>query len=285
MSIESSAMLVELNISVWTANKVDRNATRKVAADNYASSDAGLFKKNLMAGTHLRKEIADYAASCRLWHNMRTLPWSDRGPRLLATSLFFDYKTEANARQQYFMSKRDQFIKEYPTLKDTAQTNLGAMFDPMDYPDVDTVASKFDFRLVFSPVPSSGDFRLDLPAQEMAEMRAQYDSAFDKRLAEAMREPWDRMHDVLTSMTSKLADVEADPETKRRWHDTFITNAQDMCQMLTHLNVTKDPKLEEARRKLERAIYNVSIEDIKESAETRIDVKAKLDDILKSYNW
>jgi len=283
MPISSAAMLAELNISVWTGQRVDRTATRKVTDDLHASYDAGLFRKNLMAGSHLRKEIADYAASCRTWHNMRTLPWADRGPRLLATSLFFDYKTEANARRDYFMAKRDQFVACYPDLKATAQINLGDMFNSDDYPDVEEVAAKFDFRLVFSPVPESGDFRLDLPSQEMQEMRKQYDTAFQTRLVDAMKEPWERLHDMLGRMSEKLAD--SDEDTKKRWHDTFITNAQDMCQMLTHLNVTKDPELEKARRDLERAIYNVSIEDVKESAETRIDMKAKLDTILKSYNW
>ena len=143
MSISNAAMLVELNISVWTANKIDKDASRKVADDNRASADAGQFRKNLMAGSHLRKEIADYAAGCRLWHNTRTMPWADRGPRLLPTSLFFDYKTEANARRAYFMDKREQFGREYPNLQRTAQNYLGDLYDPADYPSLEEVMAKF----------------------------------------------------------------------------------------------------------------------------------------------
>ena len=36
MSITSSSVLVEMNISVWTANKLDKSATDKVVADNAA---------------------------------------------------------------------------------------------------------------------------------------------------------------------------------------------------------------------------------------------------------
>ena len=50
MSITSASMLVELNISVWTANKIDRNATQKVADDNHATSNAAQVRKNLLAG-------------------------------------------------------------------------------------------------------------------------------------------------------------------------------------------------------------------------------------------
>ena len=278
-------MLTELNISVWTANKIDKDASRKVADDNNAAADSGHFRKNLMAGSTLRKDIADYAAGCRLWHSTRTMPWADRGPRLLPTSLFFDYKTEANARETYFNNKVSEFLLAYPRLVQTAQNYLGDLFNRDDYPHPDEVASKFGFRLVFSPVPDAGDFRLDLPAQELDAMRLQYEANANERVATAMQEQWGKLRDMVFRMSEKLTEPEDGDEDKRRWHDTFLTNAQEMCGMLTHLNITRDPTLEEARRGLERAIAGVDIDDIKGSEDTRTDVKGKLDDILKQYEW
>ena len=283
MSISNAAMLVELNISVWTANKIDKDASRKVADDNHATADAGHFRKNLMAGSHLRKQIADYAAGCRLWHNTRTMPWADRGPRLLPTSLFFDYKTEANARQAYFTDLVSRFETEYPSLQRTAQNYLGSLYDPSDYPSVEEMRTKFGFRLVFSPVPDGDDFRIDLPKQELEQMREQYEAQADERVALAMKEQWSKLHDMVSRMSEKL--VEPEGEDKRRWHDTFISNAQEMCTMLTHLNITKDRTLEAARRDLERAIAGVDIGDVKEDCAVREDMKGKLDAILKQYQW
>ena len=51
------------------------------------------------------------------------------------------------------------------------------------------------------------------------------------------------------------------------------------------LNITNDPKMDEAKRKLEAAIHGVDIEDIKESASVRADVKSRLNTILKEYEW
>lgn len=283
MSITSSSVLTELNISVWTANKLDRATTNKLTSDSRASTDAAQVRKNLMAGTTLRKDIADFAAGCRLWHNSRTLPWSDRGARLLPTSLFMAYKQEANARRDTFNRMVAQFLTDYPQLKAQAQQHLGDLFDEADYPDADEVASKFGFRLVFSPVPESGDFRLDIPAQELDEMRKEYDTNFVSRVEEAMRTPWEQLHKMLSVMSEKL--IEPEGEDKRRWHDTFITNAHEMCQMLTHLNVTKDPKLEDARRKLETALVGVDIDGIKEDEFVRAEVKTKVDAILSDFDW
>lgn len=283
MSITSSSVLVEMNISVWTANKLDRDTTSKVTTDNHATADAGQFRKNLMAGTTARKQIADYAAGCRLWHNTRSLPWADKGARLLPTSLFMDYKSEANVRRDTFNGLVEEFCTNYPAMVKVAHNYLGDLFDPTDYPNVDEVRSKFGFRLVFSPVPEAGDFRLDVAKQELDELKQQYDSSFNDRIAEAMRSPWEQLHKTLTNMSSKL--TEEDSEVKKRWHDSFITNAQELCGMLTHLNITNDPKLEAARRELETALMGVDIDVIKESADTRAEVKDKLDGILKSFDW
>ena len=284
MSITSSAVLVEMNISVWTANKLDKGATEGVLTSNGATSgDAAQVRKNLMAGTSARKEIADYAAGCRLWHNTRTLPWADKGARLLPTSLFLDYKAEANIRRDTFNQMVDAFIGNYPALVQTASNYMGTLFNQDDYPSPDAVREKFGYRLVFSPVPESGDFRLDLPAQDIREMEQSYQSAFDDRLAEAMRTPWDQLHKMLGTMSTKL--TEGDEDAKKRWHDTFVTNAHELCAMLTHLNVAKDPKLEAARRQLETAMIGVDIEDIKDDELTRANLKGKLDNILKEYEW
>lgn len=284
MSISSSSILVELNISVWTANKLDRRATDSILMANGAThADAGQFRKNLMSGTTLRKDIADFAASCRLWHNTTTLPWADRGARLLPTSLFLDYKEEANRRKARFDHMVAHFLREYPNLEAQAQRHLGALYDPNDYPSAGEVESKFGFRMVFTPLPEAGDFRLDVANEDLQHLRQQYEENINARLTEAMQSQWDKMHDMLKRMSEKLTEPEG--EDKRRWHDTFISNAHDLCDMLDHLNITKDPKLDDAKRKLKLALRGVDIEAIKEDIDTREEVKAKLDAILKDYAW
>lgn len=285
MSITSSSVMVEMNISVWTANKIDKSATDKVVSDNLAVQNAAQVRKNLMAGTSMRKDIADYAAGCRLWHNTRTLPWADKGARLLATSLFMDYKAEANVRRATFDKMVDNFMVQYPSLVQTANNYLGTLFNAEDYPSPDNVREKFGFRLVFSPVSEAADFRLQVAEQDLNDLRQQYEESFNLRLSDAMREPWDRLHKLIAGMSEKLTDADGEDENKKRYHDTLITNAQSLCGMLTHLNITKDPQLEQARRDLEITMLGADIDAIKESPEVRKGMKDKLDAILKQYEW
>lgn len=283
MGITSSSVLVELNMSVWSANKLDRGETDKLTADNSAVRDAAQVRKNLMAGTSMRKDIEELASAARRIHTARTLPWADRGARLLPTSLFMEYKAEMNKIRSQFYAMVDNFVDKYPALVQTAQNYMGGLFNPNDYPSADEIRTKFGFKLTFSPVPEAGDFRLDVPAADLIELSSQYEDSFNTRMADAMKEPWERLHKVLSHMSEKL--TEQDTEARRLYHDTLVSNAVDLCGMLTHLNVTKDPKLEEARRQLEEAMVGANIDMIRESSTTRASMKDKVDSILKQFEW
>ena len=283
MGITNSAVLVELNINVWTANKLDKNETSKVNADNNAASNAAKVHKNLMAGTSMRKDIAEVATMARQFHAVRTLPWADRGARLLPTSLFLDYKAEMNKIQSQFNAMVDDFIDKYPALVQTAQNYLGNLFKPDDYPSIEEVREKFGFKLTFSPVPEAGDFRLDVPSEDLAELSMQYEQSFNSRMADAMKEPWDRLHKLLSEMSTKL--TERAGEEKRIYNNTLISNAEALCDILTHLNITKDPKLEQARQQLEATMVGANMDMLKESPTTRADLKCKVDAMLKQFEW
>jgi hypothetical protein len=55
--------------------------------------------------------------------------------------------------------------------------------------------------------------------------------------------------------------------------------------LLTKLNVTNDPKLEEARRQVETAMLGANMESIKEDADSRSELKSKVDAIINKFEW
>jgi hypothetical protein len=283
MSISSSAVLVELNISVWPASKVDRETTDAVNTNASAVRDASQTKKNLFAGTSMRKDIDKFAARIRLYHNQHTLPWADKGQRLLPTKLFMEYKQTMDAHEHTFNMMCNNFFIMYPQLVQDASLSLGTMYKASDYPELEDVRGKFGFRRSVDPIPESGDFRLDVSNSDLEDIKAQYESKFSERLADAMKAPWERLHTTLTAMSEKLTD-NGDDE-KKRYHDSLLTNAQDLCGLLTKLNVTNDPKLEEARQDLERALVGKDIESIKEMAIVRENLKQKVDAIIGKFDW
>lgn len=287
MSISSSAVLVSLNLSVWPASKLDREVTDQVTTSANADPRAGKFMKDLFAGTSLRKDIEKFAAACRVKHLRLTLPWADKGERLLPTELFMEYKQFITEAEQKFDQLCNNFFTAYPQLLIDAPTNLRGLYKAEDYPSLDEVRGKFGFRYVISPLPEAGDFRLDVGNADLEHLKQQYARDYDLRLQDAMREPWERLHSTLTAMSAKLKDDDLDNEgnTKKRYHETLVTNATELCALLTKLNVTQDPKLEEARRQLEVTMLGADIEAIKESPHIRESIKSKVDAILEKFDW
>lgn len=285
MGISSSAVLVELNVSNWGASKLDRNVADTVNANHNAAHDASKVYKNLTAGSTLCSDIGKYASKIRLYHNDMTMPWASKGARLLPTGLVLEYKQHINNMKITYETMCNKFFNEYPTIVSNAQNHLGALFKADDYPTLDEVKQKFGFKIVFSPLPEAGDWRLDVANEDLRELAASYEADFNDRLAEAVRAPWDKLHKELTALSTKLNDEGADPDKKKRYHDSLIENPQELCRLLTHLNVTNDPKLEEARRDLERALVGVDIEEIKEYETARSDVKKRVDAILEKFDW
>lgn len=287
MSISASAVLVDLNISIWTARKLDKRVSEEINVAKNTTTNAGNYNKNLLAGSHTLTEITKYAAGIRHWHNTQTLPWSDNGTRMLPMANFMDYKQGLNVRLQTLETMFQTFFTEYPKLVNDAASKLGSLFDVSEYPDIETVKTKFRCRYVFSPMPDAGDFRVDAENQVKEELRQQYETEKNEKVHEAMREAWNRLHEVLQHISERMEDTvdENGNRVKKKFRESVIDNPAELCGLLTKLNVTKDPHLEEARRMLETAITGASVETLRESAAARVDIKRKVDDILKRFDW
>lgn len=282
ITLASSAMLVDHHISVWTASRLDRSVTDELLVSKNAGAGAAQVKKNLMAGTTQRKDIADFAAGCRLWHTQWTMPWADKGVRLLPATKFLDYKQELNLRRDTFNQMVAAFLQDYDNLVLVAQNFLGDMFNASDYPSKDEVAGDFGYKVIFSPVPQAGDFRLDIPTRDMEALREGYEHAFQDRLQEAMKEPWERLYKMVSSMAEKLDDT---GDRKKRFHDSFISNAEELYDLLGHMNLTQDPELEKARAQLKDTLQDRHIDSVRNDDITRRDMKEELDALLDQYRW
>ena len=285
IGIHTSAMLVELSVSNWTGMKIDRRASQEVDETKGTKVAANTVHKKLFAGTKLLDDIVKFSAKVRAAHNESTLPWTDNGVRLLPSSSFIDYKSMMSTLETEWEGFVNGFLENYVDLKTEAAYNLGASYDALDYPDVEEVQSKFAFKLVFSPVPTSGDFRIDVGEKAKAELQQQYEADAKEKTSKAMQTAWDRLHKNLENMSSKLADKNTNGD-KKVFRDSLLDNAVSLVDSLKHLNINNDPKLEEARKDLELTLTDVhDAQDLRDFRDTRLEVKKGVDDILSKFNF
>lgn len=286
--IARSAMLVDLNIALYSGRKKDKATQAEVTAAKGAhSKQAASVYKSLFAECKELDEITKFQARVRAEHYRLTLPWSDSGLRLLPTKTLLDYQDLINKRRAEFGSLVDKFLVRYDTLVAAAAFQLGALFDRNEYPLRDTVANKFSMNVTMSPLPTAGDFRLDIESEVQNDLIRQYETQMKAMVDKANGDAWTRLYDVLQAMSDRLSvDEQEDGTAKKRiFRDSLIDNATELCALLTSLNVANDPQLERARARLEDTLLGVTPKDLRDSDGTRTLTKQKVDSILSDFDW
>jgi hypothetical protein len=157
---------------------------------------------------------------------------------------------------------------------------LGSLFDPNDYPDAVSVHNKYKFSVRYSPVPDTGDWRIDVGNEALSILQTNYAESYKANLEQAMREPWERMHEALQRMSEKLSG-----SSKQIFRDTLVTNVVEMCDLLEKFNITGDPTMKRAKQKIEDALTGITPDALREDDYLRLDVKSKVDGLLREFQW
>ena len=277
-SISSAAMIVDYSASVWTARKKDHKASANVNYVNNADKGVANVSKNILGNCPELEEVVKYAANVRNnVHYRMTLPWLDSGPRLLTTAQYFKYHADMTQCQQQFYTLVDKFLEAYPYLIAGAQAKVGGMFNAEEYPTLDSVRSKFAFRITYDELPdggNTGDWRLDLPHETLQGVRADAATTYENRLQGAMHSVWQRLHDNLATLVRQL-DVN-EKGKGNRMYDSVYDRALELVDMLGTCNVTGDSQMEAMRLKLDTAFRGLNLEQIKNSPSLRADTQQTL---------
>jgi hypothetical protein len=276
--VNSKALLVSLRISTWSARKLDREVTRTTNQQHEADRDAGRYNKLLIPKAQSYKDLISVSQAARISHYFQTLAWNDEGYRLLPSKNYFDYNESIRKHRTEFEEALDTFLREYPLLIEAAKGTLGTMFRASDYPTVNQIARKFDFRVDFSPLPARGDFRLDLPSDQLDKIEEETQNRINSAIDDAVKSAWERMSETVGRVKERLVDPE------NIFRDSLIGNVRELCDIMTRLNVTDNPDLEAMRRKVEMEISRLDPQSLRDDKNLRADTARKADEILKAMS-
>tara|TARA_R110000824_G_scaffold223119_2_gene410904 strand:+ start:342 stop:1211 length:870 start_codon:yes stop_codon:yes gene_type:complete len=283
-SISSSAVLVNLSISVPTGMKLDKEKSDRVNEDNYtANKRIAKVSKDIYGGSDALHKITKKAALTRNWNMGITLPWNDKGNRLLPQSKLIEHQTGMGDMCNEFWALVQEFERKLPDLRQEAKYTLGALYNESDYLDDADVMAKFKFSCVYEPVAESGDFRVDVGNEALRELNAQYEAASTDRLQASMRDVWERFHKVLQTISKNM--VESEDGGQRRYHSSMLSNAAELVDLMKAFNLTGDADMENARLELHRVLQTADMDDIKQFSDAREVLKEKVDGIMDKFNY
>jgi hypothetical protein len=290
-TIATSALLIELNISTWTGRKRDKNTTAEVTQRAQAgSSKAASVIKNLMSDDADLDKIKSYAQDCRNYIIKHTYDWNN-GVRLLPSAYVFEVTSELEAREQQYTALVEKFLADYSVKISAAAFKLGSLFNRNEYPTVQEIRRKFKMSYFVSPVPLSGDFRVDVQNDTAAFLREKFKTDAEARIAEMMREPWERIYTQLANVRERVGalleyeKVEGEGKKAPKLFQATIDNALEIAQMMDKMNVTGDLQLADCAARMRRLFANVDIKSVRESRDQQESIKKQVDDLIGAFDF
>ena len=256
MKLSDKALLVQLNISQWTARKYDKRATEQVAQQNGSASQAGRYNKSLLPMNDALNNIHQKSTLIRKKFYTNTLPWGIEGTMMLPSANYLNFMTEFRKEKADWESLVDTFYHEYPRLHADAQRFLGNLYNKADYPELYDIQRKFNMDMAVFPVPSN-DFRVSIGDAELERIQQDVEARVENSAQQAMKEAWQRLYDRVKHMAEKLADPKA------VFRDTLVENTKEVCSILSRLNFADDPNLETMRQQVEQSHANENPEALR----------------------
>jgi hypothetical protein len=126
----------------------------------------------------------------------------------------------------------------------------------------------------------------DIESEVQDELAQKYEARMKGMLEQANQDAWTRLYEVLSAMSDRLTVEETEEGPKKKvFRDSLVTNAEEICGLLTSLNVAGDPALERARARLEDTLNGVTADDLRKSDGQRVITKQKVDAILSDFDW
>lgn len=286
-NLNSVALICEFNSSVWTARKLDRKKSDEVVSGSGAAvKGAARVNKDLLAGRPELAAIGALVTEARNYVYDNTIPWSDNGQRLLIGARFPKFNERIEAFKDKFNLMVTDFVQLYPTLITAQAMALGDMFNRAEFPQAAEIERKFAMSCEYVPVPTSGDIRVDIGNQAQDELRDRLEQMAQTRVTKAMAEVNDKFVAHLKRMADRLVsdtDAVTGEAVSRRFTETLVSGAFELCDLAADYNLTADPVLAQARKTLESALSGVTVLTLREDPAKREDVRKAVTSILGQF--
>lgn len=262
--LSDSCLIATLTGKMWQGRVFDSAATKELTEAKHAQMKAGRFNKTLLPDEPLLKEIKQQLAAMRHYHYDVTLPWQWKGGQLLPSALFMEYTAEMSKRINEFDGLADQFCGAtyYGDAIQRSSIILGDLFNQGDYPSPSTIRGHFYAVIDTDPVPSSGDIRVDLPQQDVIDLKAKWIEKEQRIVKVATEHLWSKLHDL----TERFADRTSDPGNS--FHKTLTTNVSEFTDILDKLNIGEDRFLESVGAEVAK-LGDYDITQLREDKELR----------------
>lgn len=280
--LSSRALFTDLDFHLWRPEIGDKKVADEVADRYQVTRKAGRYTKNLFPFPASDRaeydELASSLFSVYQYWQKRTVPWQF-GVRLLKATSFGEFNQFMKLKAEEVALRKRKFKKVYPEYIERAERFLtneaartkalkGGIFNRADYKPWSELDAKFGFDVYYDPVVAPGDFRLELDAELMEELKKNHVGKFAKSQADMTKKLWDGFHQIVLRAV-KLGS----PGSKV--YDTIFTDLTDLADSLPSLNLFDNPEMNVIATEIKNNLYQLDPHIVRTDGGEREDVARK----------
>lgn len=227
-------VLVNLSTRCWSGVITDRRMSDSLAADEGVPADRLRVEKRLVAKEAIRKVKLEVERT-REYVESVSLPWLDRGMRVLPASRIMEIRETFSRRTESYKEAVREFCEAYPALVEDQRGVLNGSFRESDFPPTSEIERHFHLSLGVYPFPKGEDFRLDPELENR--LREEFESEKADCLKDATKALALRVVERLTKISSALH------QPDKVFRDSLVENLRELVKALPEYNLTGDPRL------------------------------------------
>jgi len=244
-SLHEKAVLVKFVQHSWSGRKVDKVATDKVAKDFEAkSSHVGTYRKTIVPREYLQ-DAAEIRRKAYIYHMTNTLPWMDGGVRMTPITALQDYLTTMRKFEAQHKATARKISDNYTAAVKEGMLLQGKLANAADYPSAESIAARFGLDIIVMQLPSTTDWRIDVPKQQLTELKAQAEQDMQTLQKDALQDLYRRLGEAVSHTKDRLSKEE------NVFRNSLFENLKEVVGVVAKLNFTADPQLEAMRKEIE----------------------------------
>jgi hypothetical protein len=284
ISLATSAHLVHVEVKTWTATSQNRKISNEITSAKNADANAGRFTQNLLNNAASHRALVNHRQTVYNWLQRLTYDWAGN-IRILPAYRIEQFEREYGELERDFETLKNNFFSDYGNLVSDAAFKQGAMFDRTLYPEIDELRGRFYMKRFVTAVPKD-DFRSAISEEIAHDLRNHYETQVNGIVQQMVADIKTQLVEHATRLRNACTEAQADDEGKvkrKKIYESTFEQTRSMVTLIEKCNLTNDPELEAARVKLKNTLDGVTLDALRESSYSRLEVKDGLDDILSKF--
>jgi len=280
-TLAEKAMLVKLTMRRANLTRRDTLAEAYVQLqleDQSLVVNSKLFRDKL----NPINKIMSAASEVYTYHKAHTLPYIDKGPRILPNDEYFDYTSQMRQRIAEVDSllathvpNFDKYVDLDIQYRSAGSTTKRALTS--DYPTADEFKSRMGFDIRFSPMPEARHFLFDLSDSDLATFNDTMEQVAVGARAEVIKKMMEPLQHLVDKLNRPIGTEGA------VFRNSAVENVIEGLEMAKRLNIGGDSSITEMADTIKEEMmrYSFNTDMLRESPVVREQAAKKLDYIAK----